>query len=100
VARGENGERRQIERGRGSRQPYRGGGRRGGYADGQTGDEFGRPRRAYERQSGTGRGYEMKREGAGRGNWGNVTDEGLPQLRWFTESVILCVMTTYDGLIG
>lgn len=81
VARGENGEGRQAERGRGPRQPYRGGGRRGGYTDGQSGDEFGRPRRAYERHSGTGRGYEMKREGAGRGNWGTPTDEGLAQLR-------------------
>ncbi|CAL4909830.1 unnamed protein product [Urochloa decumbens] len=79
VARAENGEGRQAERGRGPRQPYRGGGRRGGYADGQSGDEFGRPRRAYERHSGTGRGYEMKREGAGRGNWGTVTDEDLAQ---------------------
>ncbi|CAN6336627.1 unnamed protein product [Urochloa humidicola] len=79
VARAENGEGRQAERGRGPRQPYRGGGRRGGYADGQSGDEFGRPRRAYERHSGTGRGYEIKREGAGRGNWGTVTDEGIAQ---------------------
>ncbi|KAG2625382.1 RGG repeats nuclear RNA binding protein A-like [Panicum virgatum] len=79
VARGENGDGRQAERGRGPRQPYRGGGCRGGYADGQAGDEFGRPRQAYERHSGTGRGYEMKREGAGRGNWGTVTDESLAQ---------------------
>nr|ACG32086.1 plasminogen activator inhibitor 1 RNA-binding protein [Zea mays] len=79
VARGENGEGRQAERGRGPRQPYRGGGRRGGYSDGQAGNEFGRPRRAYERHSGTGRGYGMKREGAGRGNWGTATDEGLEQ---------------------
>ncbi|AQK92527.1 Plasminogen activator inhibitor 1 RNA-binding protein [Zea mays] len=54
-------------------------GRRGGYSDGQAGNEFGRPRRAYERHSGTGRGYGMKREGAGRGNWGTATDEGLEQ---------------------
>ena len=71
-------------RGRGPRQPYRGGGggRRGGHAEGQTADEFGgRPHRTYERRSGTGRGYGMKRDGAGRGNWGTATDEGLPQLR-------------------
>ncbi|XP_062232294.1 RGG repeats nuclear RNA binding protein A-like [Phragmites australis] len=79
VARGENGEGRQAERGRGPRQPYRGGGHRGGYTDGQDGGDFGRPRRAYERHSGNGRGYEMKREGAGRGNWGTVTDEGIAQ---------------------
>lgn len=67
-------------RGRGPRQPYRGGGgRRGGYTEGQTADEFGRPHRSYERRSGTGRGYGMKRDGAGRGNWGTATDEGLPQ---------------------
>ena len=102
VARGENGEGRQAERGRGPRQPYRGGGCRGGFADGQAVDEFGRPRRAYERHSGTGRGYEMKREGAGRGNWGTVTDEGLAQLRWFFESVILYIdlLFTYGRLIG
>ncbi|XP_062180868.1 RGG repeats nuclear RNA binding protein A-like isoform X2 [Phragmites australis] len=79
VARGENGEGRQAERDQRPRQPYRGGGRHGGYTDGQDGDESGHPRRAYERHSGTGRGYEMKREGAGRGNWGTVTDEGLAQ---------------------
>lgn len=93
VARGENGEGMQAERGRGPRQPYRGGGRRGGYTDGQSGDEFGRPRRAYERHSGTGRGYEMKREGSGRGNWGTATDEGLAQLRLLLLSlqyVVLC----------
>lgn len=79
VARGEDGEGRQA---RGPRQPYRGGGggRRGGYGDGQTTEEFGgRPHRPYERRSGTGRGFGMKRDGAGRGNWGTVTDEGLPQ---------------------
>nr|CAB3477534.1 unnamed protein product [Digitaria exilis] len=70
----EDGEGKAAERGRGPRQPYRGGGRRGGYNDGEAGDESGRPpRRAYERHSGTGRGYEMKREGAGRGNWGTAT---------------------------
>ncbi|XP_006654864.1 RGG repeats nuclear RNA binding protein A-like [Oryza brachyantha] len=79
VARGQDSEGKQAERGRGPRQPYRGGGRRGGYTDGQNGDDYGRPRRAYERHSGTGRGYGMKREGAGRGNWGTVTDEGLAQ---------------------
>ncbi|GJM93987.1 hypothetical protein PR202_ga10594 [Eleusine coracana subsp. coracana] len=75
----EDGEGKVSERGRGPRQPYRGGGRRGGYTDGEAGDESGRPRRAYERHSGTGRGYGMKREGAGRGNWGTVTDEALTQ---------------------
>ncbi|EES03232.1 RGG repeats nuclear RNA binding protein A [Sorghum bicolor] len=76
----EEGDGKAMERGRGPRQPYRGGGRRGGYADGEAGDESARPpRRAYERHSGTGRGYEMKREGSGRGNWGTVTDEALAQ---------------------
>lgn len=77
----DNGEGKAMERGRGPRQPYRGGGRRGSYTDeGEAGDESGRPpRRAYERHSGTGRGYEMKRDGAGRGNWGTVTDEVLAQ---------------------
>lgn len=36
------------------------------------------PRRVYDRHSGTGRGREEKRGGAGRGNWGSVTDtEGV-----------------------
>ncbi|PKU67066.1 RGG repeats nuclear RNA binding protein A [Dendrobium catenatum] len=54
------------------------GGRRGGYGSGtgEGGFDPERPqRRVYERRSGTGIGYEMKREGAGRGNWGTVTDE-------------------------
>jgi hypothetical protein len=93
VARGgEDGE----GRGRGPRQPYRGGGgRRGGYTEGQTTDDYGRPHRSYERRSGTGREYGMKRDGAGRGNWGTVTDEGLPQLRlvmfklWFHRLLLL-----------
>ncbi|KAL5222594.1 hypothetical protein ABZP36_027307 [Zizania latifolia] len=80
VVRREEGEAKPSERGRGPRQPYRGGIRRGGYTGGEAGDESGRsPRRAYERHSGTGRGYGMKREGAGRGNWGAVTDEALTQ---------------------
>ncbi|KAI3791035.1 hypothetical protein L2E82_04579 [Cichorium intybus] len=57
----------------GPRGGYRGG-RRGGYTNG--GDTEGdRPRRVFERRSGTGRGNEFKREGAGRGNWGTATDE-------------------------
>ncbi|KAG0499257.1 hypothetical protein HPP92_003948 [Vanilla planifolia] len=63
------------------RGPFRGG-HRGGFAYGnaEVGFDSDRPqRRTYERRSGTGRGYEMKREGAGRGNWGTVTDEVLAQ---------------------
>ncbi|KAG1330045.1 RGG repeats nuclear RNA binding protein A [Cocos nucifera] len=61
------------------RQPYRGG-RRGGYANEEAGVDSGRPpRRVYERRSGTGRGYEVKREGAGRGNWGTPTDDVFAQ---------------------
>ena len=61
--------------------PYRGGGgRRGSYRNGEFGDDSERPpRRNYERHSGTGRGQGMKRDGAGRGNWGSSTDEGLAQ---------------------
>ncbi|ONK66785.1 uncharacterized protein A4U43_C06F11940 [Asparagus officinalis] len=57
------------------RESFRGG-RRGGYGNGdeEAGDSERPPRRVYERRSGTGRGYEIKREGAGRGNWGTVTD--------------------------
>ncbi|XP_009607512.1 RGG repeats nuclear RNA binding protein A isoform X1 [Nicotiana tomentosiformis] len=53
------------------------GGRRGGFSNGDTADE--RPRRAFERRSGTGRGNEFKREGAGRGNWGTPADEFAPE---------------------
>ncbi|GFY90385.1 hyaluronan [Actinidia rufa] len=50
------------------------GGHRGGFNNGETGD--GEPaRRTFERHSGTGRSNEVKREGAGRGNWGTPTDE-------------------------
>ncbi|XP_020188829.1 RGG repeats nuclear RNA binding protein C-like [Aegilops tauschii subsp. strangulata] len=61
--------------------PYRGGGgRRGGYRSDEFGDDSERPpQRNYERHSGTGRGQGMKRDGAGRGNWGSSTDEGLAQ---------------------
>ncbi|CAO2171283.1 unnamed protein product [Urochloa humidicola] len=69
------------EREIGTRPPYRGGSRRGGYRNGEFGgdDSERPPRRNYERHSGTGRGYEMKRDGAGRGNWGTATDEILAQ---------------------
>ncbi|KAG6423309.1 hypothetical protein SASPL_113702 [Salvia splendens] len=54
------------------------GGRRGGYTNGEAGEEVERPRRTFERRSGTGRGNEMKREGSGRGNWGAPEDELAP----------------------
>ncbi|KAG6677366.1 hypothetical protein I3842_14G022600 [Carya illinoinensis] len=57
----------------GPRGPFRGG-RHGGSNNGEPGDGE-RPRRAFERRSGTGRGNEVKREGGGRGNWGTQTDE-------------------------
>ncbi|MFS7997013.1 putative hyaluronan/mRNA-binding protein [Helianthus anomalus] len=57
----------------GPRGGYRGG-RRGGYTNGDAADVE-RPRRVFERHSGTGRGNGFKREGAGRGNWGTATDE-------------------------
>lgn len=73
------GEEGAQDRERGPRPPYQVGGRRGGY-QGEFGDDSERPpRRNYERHSGTGRGYEMKREGAGRGNWGTTSDELLAQ---------------------
>ena len=74
------GEEGAQDRERAPRQPYQGGGRRGGYREGEFGDDSERPpRRNYERQSGTGRGYEIKREGAGRGNWGTTSDEIVAQ---------------------
>ncbi|KAK8282609.1 hypothetical protein V6Z11_D08G038700 [Gossypium hirsutum] len=73
----EDGEsRRPSERrgGYGGPRPYCGGGRRGGFSNGEIGDGE-RPRRVYERSSGTGRGNELEREGFGRGNWGTQTNE-------------------------
>ncbi|KAJ8632097.1 hypothetical protein MRB53_025433 [Persea americana] len=70
---GESG--RLSERGRGSSGGPRGrGGRRGGFSNGEA-VEGDRPRRQYDRRSGTGRGNELKREGSGRANWGTATDE-------------------------
>ncbi|XP_021279965.1 RGG repeats nuclear RNA binding protein A-like [Herrania umbratica] len=66
----------------GGPRPYRGG-RRGGFSNGEVGQGE-RPRRMYERHSGTGRGNELKREGSGRGNWGTQTDE----LTQVTEEVV------------
>ncbi|XP_078428941.1 hyaluronan / mRNA binding family [Wolffia australiana] len=63
----------------GPRQPFRGGGRRGGYRGGEGDGDSERPRRTFERRSGTGRGNEIKREGSGRGNWGTHADDVLPQ---------------------
>ncbi|KAJ8450064.1 hypothetical protein Cgig2_033258 [Carnegiea gigantea] len=57
----------------GPRGPYRGG-RYGGFNN-EEGRDGERPRRTYERRSGTGHGSEIKREGAGRGNWGTPSDE-------------------------
>lgn len=53
----------------------RGRGRGRGRGYGYLGDGEERPRhREYDRRSGTGRGNEVKREGAGRGNWGVEID--------------------------
>ncbi|KAI3469039.1 hypothetical protein Pfo_025702 [Paulownia fortunei] len=54
------------------------GGRRGGFSNGETAEDE-RPRRVFERRSGTGSGTEVKREGAGHGNWGIPTDEIVPE---------------------
>ncbi|XP_072998794.1 RGG repeats nuclear RNA binding protein A-like [Typha latifolia] len=76
--------RRSSDRERGgyaSQRPSYRGGRRGGYGNGEAGGDSERPqRRAYERRSGTGRGYEVKRDGAGRGNWGTTDDDVLAQV--------------------
>ncbi|CAH2075674.1 unnamed protein product [Thlaspi arvense] len=50
----------------------------GGFGNGEVAEEE-HPRRMYDRRSGTGRGNEVKREGAGRGNWGTPTDEIAPE---------------------
>merc|ERR1712142_848427 len=48
---------------------YSGGG--GGGGDG----EERRPRREFDRRSGSGKGGEVKRGGSGRGNWGSTAEE-------------------------
>ncbi|KAL1194634.1 RGG repeats nuclear RNA binding protein A [Cardamine amara subsp. amara] len=50
-----------------------GGGRRGGFSNEEGEGE--RPRRTFERRSGTGRGSDFKRDGSGRGNWGAPGEE-------------------------
>ncbi|KAK9018117.1 hypothetical protein V6N11_001100 [Hibiscus sabdariffa] len=70
---GEGGKPSGRRGGYGGPRPYRGG-RSGGFDNGEVGDGE-RPRRLYERHSGTGRGNGLKREGSGRGNWGSQTDE-------------------------
>ncbi|KAK1418800.1 hypothetical protein QVD17_27947 [Tagetes erecta] len=50
------------------------GDRQGSFGNGDS-EDGGRPRRTYDRHSGTGHGNEFKREGAGRGNWGTQADE-------------------------
>ncbi|KAL2494225.1 Hyaluronan/mRNA-binding protein domain-containing protein [Forsythia ovata] len=55
-----------------SRGPFRGG-RRGGFSNGEAVEgeqEHDRPRRVFDRRSGTGRRNDIKCEGSGRGNWG------------------------------
>ncbi|EPS59059.1 hypothetical protein M569_15751 [Genlisea aurea] len=73
---GKPSERRAANPG-GPRNLYRGG-RRGEFGNGDDAGDGERdrpPRRPFDRRSGTGRGNEFKREGAGRGNWGTKTDE-------------------------
>ncbi|CAI7923852.1 unnamed protein product [Closterium sp. NIES-54] len=55
---------------------YGGRGRSGGGSRGGDGERRA-PRREFDRHSGTGRGHEMKRDGAGRGNWGRADE--VPQ---------------------
>ncbi|KAF3505199.1 hypothetical protein F2Q69_00045132, partial [Brassica cretica] len=57
----------------------RGGGRRGEAGDGE------RPRRTFERRCGTGKGGDLKREGAGRGNWGTPGEDVFVVMRKILE---------------
>ncbi|KAL4339680.1 hypothetical protein GQ457_08G026010 [Hibiscus cannabinus] len=74
---GEGGKQYERRDNVGPRGSFRGG-RRGGFNYGEDG-EGERPRRQYERHSGTERGNEFKRDGVGRGNWGGATDEIAPE---------------------
>ncbi|KAK9927670.1 hypothetical protein M0R45_024842 [Rubus argutus] len=60
------------------------GGRRGGFSNGEDA-EGERPRRTFDRRSGTGRGSDFKRDGAGRGNWGTPTDDFASEVEPGTE---------------
>mmetsp|Transcript_20522 Transcript_20522/g.56891 ORF Transcript_20522/g.56891 Transcript_20522/m.56891 type:complete len:301 (-) Transcript_20522:563-1465(-) len=51
-------------RGRGERRPY----------NNEGGEARRVPRRDYDRHSGTGRGHEVQKRGAGKGNWGSMND--------------------------
>ncbi|KAK4794213.1 hypothetical protein SAY86_012207 [Trapa natans] len=73
---GESGRSFERRGGGGPRGPSRGG-RRGGFGNEEVGEDE-RPRRMFDRHSGTGRGNGFKRDGAGRGNWGTPTDEAAP----------------------
>ncbi|KAL8555761.1 hypothetical protein ACS0TY_003540 [Phlomoides rotata] len=60
----------------GPRASSRGGGRRVSFSNGDAGEgDRDRHRRPFDRRSGTGQGNDIKREGAGRGNWGTQSDE-------------------------
>uniref|UniRef100_A0A7N0T6G3 Hyaluronan/mRNA-binding protein domain-containing protein n=1 Tax=Kalanchoe fedtschenkoi TaxID=63787 RepID=A0A7N0T6G3_KALFE len=52
----------------------------GGYSNGDAAEGGERPGRVYECHSGTGRDNGLKRDGAGRGNWGTPTDEIAPEI--------------------
>ncbi|KAJ8538691.1 hypothetical protein K7X08_029987 [Anisodus acutangulus] len=80
----EDGESGKISERRGGYGGPRGGfrgGRRGGFNNGDAAEGEGeRPRRVFDRRSGTGRGNEfIKREGSGRGNWGTPADDIAPE---------------------
>eukprot|EP00249_Psilotum_nudum_P024072 c29080_g4_i1 orf=435-1607(-) len=68
---GENGEGGKVLNA--PRMPARGRSRGRGFGFVGDGEERQRTR-FYDRRSGTGRGNEIKRDGAGRGNWGTETD--------------------------
>ncbi|KAL3360322.1 hypothetical protein AABB24_013655 [Solanum stoloniferum] len=79
----EDGESGKVSERRGGYGGSRGGfhgGRRGGFNNGDAAEGEGeRPRRVFDRRSGTGRGNEfIKREGSGRGNWGTTADDIAP----------------------
>ncbi|CAH8318386.1 unnamed protein product [Eruca vesicaria subsp. sativa] len=81
---------------RGYRESGGRGGPRGGYANGKTGD-VDRPKRAFERRSGTGRGNDLKREGGGRGNWGTPEDDIPPPTEEATTEVEKSLVAEKEG---
>uniref|UniRef100_A0A1J3GPI9 Hyaluronan/mRNA-binding protein domain-containing protein n=1 Tax=Noccaea caerulescens TaxID=107243 RepID=A0A1J3GPI9_NOCCA len=83
-----NGGYRRSEEGDGARRGgHVGGNRRGVFSNGDSGD-FERPRRNFDRHSGTGHGNEFKRDGDGRRNRRETTEDETPPVNGESATVV------------